>query len=68
MRSGSRGMRTTIQKLGSAIVQDDDGDGEERVPRSPTPVSSTGRPDERKRGKEKLKREGEVEAMKKKDR
>lgn len=46
---------------------DDDGDGEERekMPTNPSPASSMGQPDKRKRLKGKLKREGEVEAMKK---
>ena len=47
--------------------EDDGGDGEERerVPKSPAQASITGWPDMSKRGKEKLKREGEVGAMKK---
>lgn len=35
------------------------------VPRSPTPASTTGRPVGRNMGKEKFKREGEVEVTKK---
>lgn len=48
--------------------EDDDGYGEERerTLRSPAPASIIGWPKRSKRGKEKLKREGEVEAMKKK--
>ena len=47
--------------------EDDDDDREERkkVHRSPTPASSMGQPDGRKRGKVKLKREEEMEAIKK---
>lgn len=46
----------------------DDGDGKERekVHRFPTLKASTDRPDRRKRGKEMLKKEGEVKAMQKK--
>lgn len=54
----------------SSSKMDDSGDDvyqEERanVPTSTIPPASMGRPDGRKREKEKLKREGEVEAMKK---
>uniref|UniRef100_M8BHF9 PGG domain-containing protein n=1 Tax=Aegilops tauschii TaxID=37682 RepID=M8BHF9_AEGTA len=41
------------------------GNGEERVPRSPTPASSMGSVDGKKGAKEMLKRQGEADAMKK---
>lgn len=46
--------------------EEDDGDGEDRVARSPTPPSSVERPGGRKGSKEMLKRQAELKALKSK--
>lgn len=54
-------------EMNDGEADDGDGDQRERVPRSPTLVSSIGWPCRRKRGNDKFMRKGEVEAMKKKN-